>query len=506
MTRVPRHDVLVAGSGFAGSLTAMALAHHGLSVLVVEAGRHPRFAIGESSTPAADMILRDLASEHGMPWLADFSRYGSWVRNHPQVGCGLKRGFSYFFHRPGEAFSEGEGHEHSLMVAASTSDENSDTQWLREDFDAFLVERLTDSGIAYRDMTRVMAAVREGSGEWRVALQGEEGPAEVGVRFIIDATGPSGIAESVLGARRIRTGFRTRSAAIFSHFAGVSHWSEALETASLPTGDHPYDPDHSALHHLVEEGWFWMLRFRTDEGPGRLSAGLVVDGRGAGEGARDLSPDDFERVLRRYPSLAALFRGARIHEPPGAMQGTGRLQSRLEPGAGEGWLALGGAAGFIDPLHSTGIAQTLCGIERVVRVVADGGLDGLRGACGALGERTRRELRMIDALVAVSYDSRFDPELFHACTMLYFACTVAWEVRRLRGDDPSHFLLAGDPALAGVVEGFADRIRRWREGGARRSEVPGLVDGIREAIRPWNTAGLLDPERRRMYRHTAVEL
>ena len=99
------YDILIAGAGFAGSLTALILHTLGFKVCLLEKGRHPRFTIGESSTPVADMILRNLASKYNLPWLHDFSRYGSWQQSHPEIICGIKRGFSFFKHYPGKDFN-----------------------------------------------------------------------------------------------------------------------------------------------------------------------------------------------------------------------------------------------------------------------------------------------------------------------------------------------------------------------------------------------------------------
>ncbi len=60
---MPAYDVVILGSGFAGSLLGLLLRKQGLSVLVIDRARHPRFAIGESSTPAADFILESLCEE-----------------------------------------------------------------------------------------------------------------------------------------------------------------------------------------------------------------------------------------------------------------------------------------------------------------------------------------------------------------------------------------------------------------------------------------------------------
>ena len=91
------------------------------------------------------MILRNLASKYNLPWLHDFSRYGSWQQSHPEIVCGIKRGFSFFKHYPGKDFITDENHINELLVAASTSDIQSDTNWLRADFDAFLVNKVKES-------------------------------------------------------------------------------------------------------------------------------------------------------------------------------------------------------------------------------------------------------------------------------------------------------------------------------------------------------------------------
>ena len=101
-------DVAVVGSGFAGSLTALCLRARGKRVVMVERGRHPRFAIGESSTPLANLLIEELAARYDLPRIGVFSKWGTWQRARPDVGGGLKRGFTFFFHRPGEPFADDE--------------------------------------------------------------------------------------------------------------------------------------------------------------------------------------------------------------------------------------------------------------------------------------------------------------------------------------------------------------------------------------------------------------
>ncbi|HZW70661.1 MAG TPA: NAD(P)-binding protein, partial [Hanamia sp.] len=163
------YDIVIAGAGFGGSIMALALQKIGLKVCLLEKGKHPRFAIGESSTPVADMILRSLSAKYDLPWLHDFSRYGSWQKAHPGIICGIKRGFSFFKHYPDKDFTTNENHSNELLVAASTSDIESDTNWLRSDVDAFLAEKVKENGIDYFDLTEITKATRK-NGEWEFQI------------------------------------------------------------------------------------------------------------------------------------------------------------------------------------------------------------------------------------------------------------------------------------------------------------------------------------------------
>jgi hypothetical protein len=87
----------------------------GLRPVLIERGEHPRFAIGESSTPQGDLVLAELADRYGLARVAPLCKYGSWRRHYPELVCGLKRGFSYFHHPEGEDFSPRSDHENELL-------------------------------------------------------------------------------------------------------------------------------------------------------------------------------------------------------------------------------------------------------------------------------------------------------------------------------------------------------------------------------------------------------
>src|ERR1051325_4724960 len=137
---MPVIDFIIVGSGFAGSIMAMILKRLGKSVAVLEKDRHPRFAIGESSTPLANLLLEELARKYDLPELAGFSKWGSWQKAHPEIACGLKRGFTFYKHEFGR---EVDFHDRTqqLLVAASPHDRIADTHWHRPVVYAALARR-----------------------------------------------------------------------------------------------------------------------------------------------------------------------------------------------------------------------------------------------------------------------------------------------------------------------------------------------------------------------------
>lgn len=483
---------------------AMALVKSGYSVCLVEKEKHPRFAIGESSTPIADMILRDLADQYDLPFLKKLSRYGEWQKHYPEVVCGLKRGFSYFLHKNGERFASDEKHNRELLVAASENDQNSDTNWLRSDVDHLLVKKTVETGVTYFDQTDVKKLSRDAKNEiWSVYLDTSGQREEIECEWIIDATGSPAFSTRFFHTESSSKEFKTNSSAVFTHFENVRHWTEYLDEQGFNTSDYPYNPDYSALHHLIEEGWMWMLRFNND----RLSAGILLDKNKDHPSLKNEPEKVWNSIISRYPSLNELFEDFQISKKPGRFFITKRLQRRLNKLHGNGWVVLPHTAGFVDPLHSTGIAQTLGGVEMLLRLFTKNlTIKEKNNGLLRYQDKIFKELSVIDLLVSICYKTRSHFDLFTASTMLYFVASVRYEQNRLRGEIPDTFLCAGDPRIREIVEKTFDELMAMDPNTITKKEIEIFIDKIRRRIEPYNSVGLLDPDRNNMYRHTAVEL
>jgi len=146
-------DIAVVGSGFAGSLMAMSARRLGHSVVLIERGRHPRFAIGESSTPLANLLLEELAQRYELPALLPLTKWGPWQKTHPEIACGLKRGFTFFHHSIGESWQPRADRRNELLVAASPHDGIADTHWFRPHFDEFLARQAVKLGVELLEET-----------------------------------------------------------------------------------------------------------------------------------------------------------------------------------------------------------------------------------------------------------------------------------------------------------------------------------------------------------------
>ncbi|MEM7589840.1 MAG: tryptophan 7-halogenase [Myxococcota bacterium] len=425
-----RTEVVILGSGFAGSLLALLLNKIGRKAIIIDKARHPRFAIGESSTPMANMILGALANRYNLPALTPLTTFGTWRDTYPHLVNGRKRGFSYFQHEKDEPFKPANNHSNELLVTASTDNYRCDTHWLRADIDHFLFQEVQKAGVQVFDNTLVQALSTDPSNAdtWQVQAQNNEQELSIEAAFVIDATGEAGLVARHLDLPDLTDQLQTHSHAIFSHFVGLPTWHDFSTALGADTTDYPFFCDDAAVHQCIDHGWMWMLRFID----GRVSAGFALDCTQYRPNYSVQPESDWASLIAHYPTLQHLFSKAKLAETPGKLYRTGRLQRLWGKTAGKNWALLPHTAGFIDPMHSTGIAHSLSGIEQLVSIMEMyWGSDKLELALQQYNNRLIRELKFIDLLVAGCYPCMGNFDLLTSYTMLYFAAAITYEERRM---------------------------------------------------------------------------
>lgn len=493
-------EIAIVGSGFAGSLLARVLAVLGYDVVLLERGTHPRFAIGESSTPLANLSLERIGTRYGLEDCYDLATHGRWLKRFPKLRRGLKRGFTFYRHHRGEPFANRGLDSERLLVAASPHDSLADTHWLRADIDHHFVSKAVAAGVDYRDRAEIVAA---DIGSRGAQLEGLRAGEEFNLRanFVIDASGPGGFLARQLSIPSALDRTHTRSALLFSHFEGARLMEEIEPT--LPRG--PYPEDWAAVHHLIDEGWMYSLRF--DDGV--TSAGFLLTPSGVDslKGATRSNPESmWSALLARYPTVQRAFGGANPVRPIGFHPA---IQHRLSRATGDGWALLPHAYAFVDPLFSTGIAWSLRAVERF----------GLAFEAAASGSRLpdarflaryeallSTEADQIDLVVAGAYESMAHFDLFAAQAMLYFATVSFAEVsQRLLPNDASAwsgFMGVGDPALehiAGDSFGRLTEITGRQASTGSEEQRTAFAQWIAASIEPRNIAGLADSRRHNLY-------
>ena len=495
------YEVAIIGSGFAGTILARILHRLGRRVVILERGRHPRFALGESSTPLANLSLERLARRYGLEDLDRIAAYGRWLDTYPEVSRGLKRGFTFYGHSDGEAYQNSERNDRRLLVAASPNDASADSHWLRAELDRHLVELARGEGVEILETVELETVDSEPS-PMRLAGRHRGRSIELSADLVIDGSGAAGFLAGRLPIAAASDPLPFRSHLVFGHFEGLRSFAEVVRETGASLSPGPYPDERAAVHHLFDNGWMYVLPFDS----GVVSAGFVLrDDRGTS--APQVQPDElWHELLDRLPTVAAQFARARAIRGPSVVSD---IRYRRVRAAGPGWALLPHAYAYYDPLYSTGIAWSLLGVERLASILeeipAANALDrralapGLRRYERLLAaEADRIELLLLGAWRAMP-----DFELFTNHSFLYFTA-VSWAetVQRLdpEGSDRGPpawqgFLGLGDPVLDPL---FPEAVRRLGEL-ATAADRSSFAEWIRAAIAPRNIAGLAEPARSNLY-------
>ena len=488
---------------------ALILAKLGYEVLVLEKASHPRFTIGESSTPTADLYLARIAQDFGIPELAPLSRYASIKESYPQLDVGPKRGFSYFQHQVDRPFTPGPNHERELVVAASASDALSDSNWHRADIDALVVSLFDKYSVRYLDQCHILD-IQPNEKCWQIATHRDGETESHSADYFVDATGKEAIGIRSQGGMSCVDELHTSTCATFAHFEGLIPWSEFFSPSD--SQDHPFPCDRAAIHHILDGQWMWQLPFDS----GITSCGIVRPFVSNSHSSTSRSPEDklakFMATVASYPTMKKQFTDAQAVTPKSGAIETQRIQHYYDRGAGTGWCALPNTVGFVDPLHSKGMAHALSGVYRLGKLFESGSENfsaSRNEAVQELGEQFRREILFMDRIISLCYLALSTPDLerfdnFRLATFWYFVAATCFEKQTFEtGNLTNAFLFSDNEDFTSHL--FQHEAKLWdRAKAGDLYSVKELEELTRHLLDPFDQVRLFRPKIPNMYHRTAA--
>ena len=316
------YDVAIIGGGPAGSTSATLLARAGRRVIVCEREKFPRFHIGESLLPVSMKTFTRLGVHEKFERAGFLRKFGGEMTS----SC-CEKGVKFYFK---------DGYR---------SQTESTYQVPRAEFDKVLLDHAAENGAEVREQTAV-DGVEFFPDRVELQLQSKFAAAEkIRARYVIDASGR----HSVLGNHfKLKQPYRhLQKISIFAHYEGVD--LEEGRDASL------------TRQVRAADRWFWYVPLPND----RSSIGVVLDTALYRQARK--SPEQFlAQALAEQPFLARRMTRARRVTPAYASADFSYRLTRL---TGDRWMLAGDAAGFIDPVFSSGVFLALLAGEQCADIL-----------------------------------------------------------------------------------------------------------------------------------------
>jgi flavin-dependent dehydrogenase len=351
-----RCDVLVVGGGPAGSTIAALLAQKGRHVIVLEKERFPRFHIGESLLPLNLPLFDRLGVSDEVRRIGVY-KPGAEVVSDEHAQTTTFR----FDQNPYLSI------DHSYHVK-------------RADFDRLLLDNSRRLGATVLEGTRaidVEFGVKQRHAVTAIGPAGERSPWFP--RFLVDASGRDTLLLKRLELKRADK--RNNTAAVFGHFRNVPRRNGSAEGM--------------ITMHLFQHGWFWMIPLPEDV----MSVGLVGTRSFFRSRTEDLN-GFFARAVAASPSVAERMMNA---EPINPLVTTANYSYDAQRFAGEGYILIGDAAAFIDPLFSSGVMMAMSSAAFAAEVVHAWLDDDTRSHPQLMRDYERRVRRGLNSLSWLIY-------------------------------------------------------------------------------------------------------
>jgi flavin-dependent dehydrogenase len=320
---VERCDVVVIGGGPGGSTAAALLAKRGYQVIALEKQHHPRFHIGESLLPMNLPVFERLGVHDKVRALGVFKRGADFEADND---CGFN---TFAFDR-----ALGQSPPHAYQV------------W-RQDFDQMLFAHARECGADTREGHEVVSLERSAARDTRLEVRTDEGRTyRIQACYVVDASGRDAFLASKKKLRRKNP--EHQSAAIFGHFRGAQVRAGA-------------DAGNISIYRFAH-GWMWMIPLPA----GVMSVGAVCwpDYLKQRKGR---TVEFLLETLQQNPALWQRLKDAQLIGNEVRVTGNYSYDSTCM--GGPGWILVGDAFAFLDPVFSSGVYLAMSGAEQAAALV-----------------------------------------------------------------------------------------------------------------------------------------
>jgi len=402
------YDVVIGGSGIAGSTTSMILAKNGLDVVMIEAKSHPRFAVGEGLLPQSSMWMWIVGEYFDIPEIQHLSDTEQ-VIEHITNSCGIKHSIGFAYHDDDRLFNGDQCHQ----LIPPNLPLYSESHFVREHIDHYLVQSATEYGVDYVDTTPITDVEIN---EDVVTIYTDQ--AAVDGEFYIDATGNNSVLSKKMGYQDETPELETNSRAIFTHVEGLQPFDDLID-------NHPQQSKRlhdGTLHHVFDGGWMWVIPFDNFERSGatKASIGLVLDRKKYPVDKSLEAEEEFYKIIVDFPDIECHLNPVEAVRP---WIRTDRLQRTSSQSAGHRHYLTNHTYGFVDPLYSTGLVSTFESVFVSSNLLLEAFEENDFSAqqFEPLNDLHRRQVSDSDQVISNAYKAMGDFRVWSAWTQMWLA-------------------------------------------------------------------------------------